>query len=78
MHAMQNSIGSRREVGATLPNPGEEVEELFPVLVHYEHLMGGIAVKEETLAKQGEIPMKQKEDNNNHLDEFSILIQIYY
>ena len=61
-----------------MPNPSEKVKELFPILVHHEHLMGCIAVKEETLAEQGEIPMKKEEDNNNHLEEFSILLQIYY
>ncbi len=58
MHSMQNGVGSRREVGASLPHPSEEVKELFPIFVHDEHLMGCISVKEETLAKQGEIPMK--------------------
>lgn len=66
MHSVKNRISSRREVGAALPNPGEEIEELFPVFAHHKHLMGGIAVKEETLAKQGEIPVKQEEDNDNH------------
>jgi hypothetical protein len=63
---MKDSIGSWRKVAAALPNPGKEVEELFPVLTHHKHLMSSIAVKEETLAKQGEIPVEQEEDNDNH------------
>ncbi len=70
MHSMKNGVGPWRQVRAALPNPGEEIEELFPVFAHHKHLMGGIAVKKETLAKQGEIPVKQEEDNDNH----SILI----
>lgn len=66
VHAMQDRIGSRRKVRTTLPNPGKEVEEFFPEFAHHKHLMSGIAVKEEALAKQGEIPMQKKEDNDNH------------
>jgi len=55
---MQNCISPRRKVGATLPDPGEEVEEFFPIFVHDEHLMGSIPMEKETLAKQGEIPME--------------------
>jgi hypothetical protein len=29
--------------------------------------MGSVAVEEETLAKQGEIPMQQEKDNQNHV-----------
>ncbi|GAA0881310.1 hypothetical protein GCM10009119_42800 [Algoriphagus jejuensis] len=53
-----------------MPHPGEEVKELFPILAHHKHLMGGISVEKETLAKQGEIPVKQKEDNYYHLGYF--------
>lgn len=63
---MKDCISSRGEVGAALPGPGEEVEKLFPKFAHHEHLMGCISVEEETLAKQGEIPVKQEEDNYNH------------
>jgi hypothetical protein len=49
-----------------LPDPSKKVEELFPILAHYEHLMGSIPMEKETLAKQGEIPVQQKEDNYNH------------
>ncbi|EPR71427.1 hypothetical protein ADICYQ_0505 [Cyclobacterium qasimii M12-11B] len=43
--------------------PSENVKEFFPIFVHYEHLVGGIPVKEKTLAKQGEIPVQEKENN---------------
>ncbi|SFB11251.1 hypothetical protein SAMN04489723_104259 [Algoriphagus aquimarinus] len=66
MHSVKNSICSRREIGATLPHPCKEIEKLFPVFVHIEHLMGSISVKEEALAKQGEIPMQQEQDNDYH------------
>jgi hypothetical protein len=35
--------------------------------------MGCIAMKKEALAKQGEIPMKKKEDNYNHLGKLLII-----
>ncbi|EON76493.1 hypothetical protein ADIS_2943 [Lunatimonas lonarensis] len=60
MHPVQDSIGPRREVRATLANPGKDVEELFPIFVHYKHLMSCIPVKEKTLTKQGEVPVKEK------------------
>jgi hypothetical protein len=66
MHSVKNRIGSGRQIRTTLPHPGEEVKEFFPVFAHDKHLMGGIAVKKETLAKQGEIPVKQEEDDDNH------------
>jgi hypothetical protein len=49
-----------------LPNPGEEIEEFFPKLTHHKHLMSSVTMKKEALAKQGEIPVKQEEDDNNH------------
>ncbi len=66
MHSVQNGVCSWRKVGASLPHPSEEIEEFLPVFVHIEHLMGGISVKEEALAKQGEIPMQQEQDNDYH------------
>lgn len=44
VHSVQNGVSSRGQVGAALPHPGEEIEELFPIFVHVEHLMGGISV----------------------------------
>jgi len=73
MHSMKNCICSGRKVGATLPHPSEKVKELFPIFVHDEHLVCSIAVKEKALAKQREIPMKQKEDNYNHLRKLLII-----
>lgn len=67
MHSVKNGVGSGRKIGAALPHPGKEIKELFPVFAHHEHLMCCVAMKEETLAKQGEIPVKQEEDNDNHL-----------
>jgi hypothetical protein len=34
--------------------------------------VGSVSVKEETLAKQGEIPVKQEEDDYNHSGNFYI------
>ncbi len=70
MHPVKNRIRSRREIGAALPHPGEKIEELFPILAHHKHLMGGVSVEEETLAKQGEIPVKQEEDKDDHSGNF--------
>tara|TARA_R110002020_G_scaffold296681_1_gene512474 strand:- start:403 stop:552 length:150 start_codon:yes stop_codon:yes gene_type:complete len=49
-----------------LPHPSEEVEEFFPILIHVEHLMGSVSMQEETLAKQGEIPMEKEEKYDYH------------
>jgi len=43
--------------------PREKVKKLFPIFIHGKHLVCSIPVKEETLAKQREIPM-QKEEND--------------
>ena len=69
VHAVQNGVSSRGEVGTPLPDPSEKIEKLFPVLVHHEHLVGCIAVKKKALAEEREIPMQEKEDNYDHLDE---------
>ena len=66
VHSVKNCISSWRKVGATLPHPGEEIEEFFPKLAHHKHLVSSISMKKETLAKQGEIPVQKEEDNNNH------------
>ncbi len=69
VHAVQNGVSSWGEVGTPLPDPSEKIEKLFPVLVHHEHLVGCIAVKKKALAEEREIPMQEKEDNYDHLDE---------
>ncbi len=70
MHSMKYCISSWGEVGATLPNPSEKIKKLFPILVHDEHLMRCVAVEKEALAKQGEIPMEQKDDDDDHRGNF--------
>lgn len=67
MHSVQNSVGSRRQVRTSLPNPGKEVKKLFPEFAHHKHLMSGVSMKKEALAEQGEVPVQQKEDYYNHL-----------
>ena len=66
VHSVQNRISSWRQVRTTLPDPSKKVKETLPVFAHHKHLVGGVSVKEETLAKQGEIPVQQEEDNYNH------------
>jgi hypothetical protein len=44
MHSVQNCIGPWREIRTSLPNPGEEVKEFFPILAHHKHLMSRIPV----------------------------------
>jgi hypothetical protein len=65
---MQDGVGSWREVRTPLPDPSKKVEKLFPVLVHHKHLVCCIAVKKKALTEEREIPMKEKEDDNDHLD----------
>jgi hypothetical protein len=67
MHSVQNCVRSWREIRTALPNPGEEVEEFFPKFIHHKHLVSSVSMQEETLTKQGEIPMKKEEDNDNHV-----------
>lgn len=77
VHSVENRIGSRRQIGTALPDPSEKIKEPFPESVHHKHLMGGISVEKKTLAKQGEIPVKQEEDNYDHsADFFSIVANI--
>jgi hypothetical protein len=45
-----------------LGNVSHQVKEPFPELVHGEHFVGRVAVEEEGLAKQGEIPVGEEED----------------
>jgi hypothetical protein len=63
VHAMQNRICTRGEIGTSLPQPGEKIEKLFPIPVHDKHLVCCVAVKKEALAEQRKIPMQKKEDN---------------
>lgn len=61
VHPVEYSICPWREVGASLTNPGEDIEEPFPEFTHFEHLVGCVTVQKEALAKQREIPMQEKE-----------------
>ncbi len=61
VHSVKNGISPWRQIGTALTCPSEKVKELFPEFVHDEHLVGCIAVQKETLAKQGEIPVKKEE-----------------
>lgn len=70
VHPVKDSIGSGRQIGTALPNPGKEIEEFFPILAHQKHLMGCISMEKEALAKQGEIPVEQEEDDYNHSANF--------
>jgi hypothetical protein len=51
MHPVKDSVGSRREVGATLTNPCEDVKKFLPIFVHDKHLMSSIPMQEKALAK---------------------------
>ena len=66
MHSVKDCVGSWRKVRAPLPHPREEEKELFPILAHHKHLVGGVSVQEEALAKQREIPVEKEEYNYNH------------
>jgi hypothetical protein len=60
VHSVKNSIFPGGQIRTSLTYPGKNVKEFFPEPVHHKHLMGGIPVKKETLAKEREIPMKKK------------------
>lgn len=57
VHPVEDGISPWGKVGASLTNPSENIEELFPELIHFEHLVGSVAVQKEALAEQREIPM---------------------
>jgi hypothetical protein len=60
VHSVKNGISSWRKVGTALPDPCKDIKKPFPEFCHVEHLVSGIPVKKETLAKQGEIPMEKE------------------
>jgi hypothetical protein len=67
MHPVENGISPWREIRTPLAYPSKHIKEPFPELGHGKHLVGCIAVEEETLAKQREIPVKKEKDNQNHV-----------
>ena len=58
VHPVQDCVGPWRKVRASLADPSEDIEEPFPKFGHDKHLVRCVPVKEEALAKQGEIPVK--------------------
>lgn len=49
VHPVKNGICPWIQKGGALRNEGEAIEEFFPKLVHFEHLMRSIAVQEKGL-----------------------------
>lgn len=71
---MKNRIGSRGKIGASLPHPGEQVEEPFPEFIHDKHLVCCITMQKEALAKERKIPMQKEEYDDDH----SVLILVNF
>ena len=44
----------------------EKIKEFFPEFIHRKHLVGTVAVQKKRLAKERQIPVKNKEYNNYH------------
>ena len=51
VHPVEYGISPGREIRTALTNPGKDIEEPFPKFIHFEHLMGSVAVQEEALAE---------------------------
>jgi len=58
---------------------GEKVKKSFPELIHAEHFMSRITVKEKSLGEERQVPMTRKKSKNDyHLIEKCLnFVQIY-
>jgi len=64
MLAMQISIATWVQVGATLAKKGHQMEKALPSPAHCEHRVRTVAVQEEVLAEDAQHPVGHKEDDN--------------
>lgn len=67
VHTVHNRIGAGHQVARSLAEPGKKVEQLFTLFTRGVHLMRCIPMKEKRMEKQGQEPMREKENQNcNH------------
>jgi hypothetical protein len=66
VHAVHHAIRVRAEVGRALEDVGKDKKRLFPGLGHREELMGRIAVVEEALEEERNVPVDSKKYQYSH------------
>src|ERR1700690_2909793 len=67
MHPVHDRVRARVQVTRPLDRPGEHVEEPLPPLAHLELTVRAIAVQEEALEHDRELPMDREEDEDRHV-----------
>jgi hypothetical protein len=73
---VQDPVHIRAKERRALAYPRDHIEEPFPELAHGKHLVRGVAVQEERLGKQGQVPMGNKENGDGHgaiMDELKVV-----
>lgn len=66
VHAVQNRIGTWIQKTGALENKSHGIKNLFPKIVEGKHFMGCIPMEEKRLEKEGEEPVANQENKNNH------------
>jgi hypothetical protein len=61
MHTVQNSVRPGIQKGRTLKNKGQRIKDALPAFAEGEHFMGSISVQKESLEKQRQKPVGEKE-----------------
>jgi hypothetical protein len=64
VHPVHDGVGARAQVRRALCEPRKDVKELFPALAHRKCPVRRKAMLEESLRKQGEIPVCNKENKD--------------
>jgi hypothetical protein len=66
MHPMKDGVRAGVQVARPLNEPSEKVERALPTLAHRELAMGAVAVVEEALEENGELPVKEEKREDDH------------
>jgi len=71
MDAVHDTVYPWTHIRRALRNVGKYEKETFPTFVHSKGAMGCIAMMKKRLRKEGQVPMKNKKNNDDyhvHLD----------
>ena len=66
VHAVHDRVRPRVQVARAVDEPGEEVEEALPPLAHRELAVRAVAVVEEALEEDRELPVQDEEQEDGH------------
>jgi hypothetical protein len=67
VNAVHDAVSARAQVGRTLRDVGEHKENALPGFAHRKRTVSGVAMQEKGLCKQGQIPVRNEEkDDNEH------------